>query len=208
MPDVAPSAESAGDEALTERLKSALHLSIGTLVDNETLNLGINATPQFIGALTELCYGQIENIAQDLEAFAKHRKGTGKKEGKRRIEVGDVLLLGRRNEGLASILEGEADKVQGKAKGSKGSAEETEQAIQNGTGQKRVRKSNNAVSARTTITASKKKGRNRIFDNSASEDEGPGDRVDMDDNDEQGEDSDQDEDEEMRDFIVNDDESS
>lgn len=42
-----------------QRLKSALWYSIGRIVDEETLKLGVNATPQFIGALTELVWGQI-----------------------------------------------------------------------------------------------------------------------------------------------------
>ncbi|KAL4951139.1 hypothetical protein BDW69DRAFT_170692 [Aspergillus filifer] len=47
------------DIGLEERLKSALWLSIGKIVDEETLKLGVNATPQFIGALTELVWVQI-----------------------------------------------------------------------------------------------------------------------------------------------------
>jgi hypothetical protein len=43
----------------TKRLKSALWLSIGKIVDEETIRLGINATPQFIGALTEMVWAQI-----------------------------------------------------------------------------------------------------------------------------------------------------
>lgn len=42
-----------------QRLKSALWFSIGKIVDEETLRLGVNATPQFIGALTELVWAQI-----------------------------------------------------------------------------------------------------------------------------------------------------
>ncbi|EAA66697.1 hypothetical protein AN0598.2 [Aspergillus nidulans FGSC A4] len=45
---------------LEERLKSALWLSIGKIVDEETIKLGVNATPQFIGALTELVWVQID----------------------------------------------------------------------------------------------------------------------------------------------------
>ena len=40
-------------------MKSALWLSIGKIVDEETIKLGINATPQFIGALTEMVWAQI-----------------------------------------------------------------------------------------------------------------------------------------------------
>jgi hypothetical protein len=39
-------------------LKSALWYSVGKIVDNESLNLHVNATPQFIGALTELVFVQ------------------------------------------------------------------------------------------------------------------------------------------------------
>jgi hypothetical protein len=42
-----------------QRLKSALWLSIGKIVDEETIKLGVNATPQFIGALTEMVWSQI-----------------------------------------------------------------------------------------------------------------------------------------------------
>ena len=44
---------------LLQRLKSALWLSIGKIVDEETIKLGVNATPQFIGALTEMVWAQI-----------------------------------------------------------------------------------------------------------------------------------------------------
>ncbi|KAL4806749.1 kinetochore component CENP-S-domain-containing protein [Aspergillus unguis] len=80
-----------------QRLKSALWLSIGKIVDEETIKLGVNATPQFIGALTELVWVQIETASQDLESFAKHA-------GRSTINVSDVMMLARRNEGLESIL--------------------------------------------------------------------------------------------------------
>ncbi|KAF4256884.1 hypothetical protein KXW98_003769 [Aspergillus fumigatus] len=83
--------------SLEERLKSALWLSIGKIVDEETIKLGVNATPQFIGALTEMVWTQIETVSQDLEFFAKHA-------GRSTINVSDVMLLARRNEGLESIL--------------------------------------------------------------------------------------------------------
>jgi histone H3/H4 len=56
-----------------------------------------NATPQFIGALTELVWAQIANTAKDLENFAKHA-------GRSQISTDDVMLLARRNEGLESLL--------------------------------------------------------------------------------------------------------
>ncbi|GAD93333.1 alcohol dehydrogenase [Paecilomyces variotii No. 5] len=107
--------EQSEDVGLEERLKSALWLSIGKIVDEETIKLGVNATPQFIGALTEMVWAQIdgareyssdcqtdsddstETVSQDLESFAKHA-------GRSTINVADVMLLTRRNEGLESIL--------------------------------------------------------------------------------------------------------
>ena len=49
-----------------QRLKSALWFSIGKIVDEETLKLGVNATPQFIGALTEMVWAQIGAIQLPL----------------------------------------------------------------------------------------------------------------------------------------------
>ncbi|KAL8857483.1 MAG: hypothetical protein Q9178_005977 [Gyalolechia marmorata] len=49
----------AEETTLEERLKAALWFSVGKIVDEEALKLGINATPQFIGALTELLWAQI-----------------------------------------------------------------------------------------------------------------------------------------------------
>ncbi|BCS18644.1 CENP-S family protein [Aspergillus puulaauensis] len=91
------------DIGLEERLKSALWLSIGKIVDEETIKLGVNATPQFIGALTELVWVQIETASQDLESFAKHA-------GRSTINVSDVMMLARRNEGLESILRAFVDR--------------------------------------------------------------------------------------------------
>lgn len=52
---------SSTDADREERLKSALWYSIGQYIDEECLTTDVNATPQFIGALTELVYTQIGN---------------------------------------------------------------------------------------------------------------------------------------------------
>ena len=57
---------------MIQRLKSALWYSIGSTIDAISLEQNINATPQFIGALTELVWTQIANSSQDLERFAKY----------------------------------------------------------------------------------------------------------------------------------------
>ncbi|OJD33334.1 apoptosis-inducing taf9-like domain 1 family protein [Diplodia corticola] len=80
-----------------ERLKSALWYSIGQFVDNQCQLKDRNATPQFIGALTELVWAQIESASRDLSTFARHA-------GRTQVNTADVLLLARRNEGLEALL--------------------------------------------------------------------------------------------------------
>ncbi|KAI2624504.1 kinetochore component CENP-S-domain-containing protein [Xylaria nigripes] len=86
-----------------ERLKTALWFAIGKIVDEETLRRNRNVTPQFIGALTEMVWTQIENVAMDLESFSRHA-------GRSTITTDDVLLLARRNGDLHSIMKDFIDK--------------------------------------------------------------------------------------------------
>ncbi|KAI1079368.1 kinetochore component CENP-S-domain-containing protein [Whalleya microplaca] len=67
------------------------------MVDEETLRRNRNVTPQFIGALTEMVWTQIENVAMDLESFSRHA-------GRSTITTDDVLLLARRNHDLHAII--------------------------------------------------------------------------------------------------------
>ena len=93
------------DEATKEeRLKAALWYAMGQTVDSIALAQNLNATPHFIGGLSEFVWAQIENVTQDLEAFAKHSNRST-------INTKDVLLLGRRNEALAEILRNQATAV-------------------------------------------------------------------------------------------------
>ncbi|KZM21494.1 hypothetical protein ST47_g7385 [Ascochyta rabiei] len=87
-----------------ERLKSALWYSIGQFVDDALLADDLNATPQFIGALTELVYTQIANTSRDLETFSRHA-------GRKAINTDDVMLLTRRNEALEDMLRQELDRL-------------------------------------------------------------------------------------------------
>ncbi|OAQ64285.1 kinetochore component CENP-S domain-containing protein [Pochonia chlamydosporia 170] len=80
-----------------ERLKSALWFAVGQIVDEECLRRNRNATPQFIGALTEMVWTQIENVAIDLESFANHASRPN-------ITTEDVLLLARKNPDLQQIM--------------------------------------------------------------------------------------------------------
>ena len=118
-----PEAVDLSNSPMNDRLKSTLWYHIGQLVDEETLNFGVNATPQYIGSLTELVWAQIGkpscflprsknprvddlsgNVATDLESFANHA-------GRNTIKTDDVLLLARRNEGLESILKQKIEEI-------------------------------------------------------------------------------------------------
>ncbi|KAJ4325048.1 MHF histone-fold complex component [Neodidymelliopsis sp. IMI 364377] len=99
-----------------ERLKSALWYSIGQFVDDALLADDLNATPQFIGALTELVYTQIANTSRDLETFSHHA-------GRKTINTDDVMLLTRRNEALEDILRQELDRM--KVAEGRGEAQQT-----------------------------------------------------------------------------------
>ncbi|KAF3296418.1 hypothetical protein TWF132_011011 [Orbilia oligospora] len=67
-------------------------------VDEACLDLSVNATPQFIGSLTELAWVQLDNIAKDLENFAKHANRST-------VSTADVLLLARKNPDLHGLLQ-------------------------------------------------------------------------------------------------------
>ncbi|GAB7362561.1 hypothetical protein MBLNU230_g2878t1 [Neophaeotheca triangularis] len=93
--------------AKEERLKAALWFNIGQTVDAVSLSSDLNATPHFIGGLSEMVWSQIENVSRDLEAFAKHA-------GRSTINTSDVALLGRRNDALEDILKHQAKQVKAK----------------------------------------------------------------------------------------------
>lgn len=55
-----------------KRLKATLWSKIGPIVDRETASklTDVNTSPQFIGALTEMVWNQLESASRDLESFA------------------------------------------------------------------------------------------------------------------------------------------
>ncbi|KAK3359839.1 kinetochore component CENP-S-domain-containing protein [Lasiosphaeria hispida] len=104
----------ADEGGVRESLKAALWFAVGKIVDEESLRRNRNATPQFIGALTEMVWAQIENVATDLETFSRHA-------GRTTVTTDDVLLLARRNIDLHAMIKDTVDqqkaaKVKGKGK--------------------------------------------------------------------------------------------
>ena len=55
-----------------QKLKSSLWFSIGKIADEETARLHTTATPQFIGALTEMVWSQIGSSPPSPRLFASY----------------------------------------------------------------------------------------------------------------------------------------
>ncbi|PMD49144.1 uncharacterized protein K444DRAFT_649081 [Hyaloscypha bicolor E] len=115
------------DEALMERLKASLWFSIGKIVDEETARLNTTATPQFIGAMTEMAWAQIENVAQDLESFSRHA-------GRTTVTTDDVMLITRRNEALGEIMRDFVDREKAEKEVDKGAKAKVKRTAVKGRG--------------------------------------------------------------------------
>lgn len=103
------------DEHAEEKLKAALWFSVGKMVDEQSRLRDGSASPQFIGAVTELVWTQIENVARDLESFSKHA-------GRAAVTTDDVLLLARRNSDLRSMIQGCVEEQKSSRQKGKGKA--------------------------------------------------------------------------------------
>ncbi|KAK9369367.1 kinetochore component CENP-S-domain-containing protein [Lipomyces kononenkoae] len=102
------------DTELRQRLKSAIWFTVGKIVDEECVQLGANATPQYIAALTELVYTQAVTLAADIESFAHHA-------GRKVVSTDDILMMCRRNDGLKEVLSEFVEDLESKKKEQKNS---------------------------------------------------------------------------------------
>lgn len=121
--------------AYQQRLKAALHYTVGRICEKTGDETGVQLSRRFIAALTETTFKQCESFATDLELFAKHAKRT-------QINADDVLLLARKSSTLAAHMENmskelikahEADRANRKtkkAKKSKPAEEATSTAVE------------------------------------------------------------------------------
>ncbi|XP_028393673.1 centromere protein S-like [Dendronephthya gigantea] len=73
-----------------QRLKAALHYTVGKICEEIGEETNLRYSKQFIAALTETTFKQIGSFATDLELFAKHAKRTI-------INSDDVVLISRRS---------------------------------------------------------------------------------------------------------------
>ena len=115
-----------------QRLKASLWFSVGKIVDEESLRLNANTTPQFIGALTEMVWAQIGKHQKPLlppfsllllqypsihpstplltphspppENVAIDLESFARHAGRSTISPDDVLLVTRRNDALHGMI--------------------------------------------------------------------------------------------------------
>ncbi|XP_060708392.1 centromere protein S [Hemiscyllium ocellatum] len=87
-----------GDQAaLSQRLRAAVHYTVGCLCEEVGEDKGTEFSKQTIAALAETTFRQCENFATDLELFAKHGKRTT-------VNTDDVKLLARRSKALLNFI--------------------------------------------------------------------------------------------------------
>ena len=67
-PEVAPSEETF---AQTQRLKAALHYSIGKIYEEVASDNDMKVSREMMAAVTEMVYEQCRLVSKDLELFAK-----------------------------------------------------------------------------------------------------------------------------------------
>ncbi|KAM4652850.1 centromere protein S [Discoglossus pictus] len=77
----------------TQRLKAAVHYTVGCLCQEVAGDEDIQFSKQAVAAISEITFRQSEIFAKDLEMFARHAKRTT-------INMEDVKLLARRSRSL------------------------------------------------------------------------------------------------------------
>ncbi|XP_016070196.1 PREDICTED: centromere protein S-like [Miniopterus natalensis] len=88
----------------TQRLKAAVHYTVGCLCEEIASDKEVRLSKQTIAAISEVTFRQCENFAQDLEMFARHAKRST-------INTEDVKLLARRSNSLLKYITGKNEEL-------------------------------------------------------------------------------------------------
>ncbi|XP_032719264.1 LOW QUALITY PROTEIN: centromere protein S [Lontra canadensis] len=80
-----------------QRLKAAVHYTVGCLCEEVASDKEVPFSKQTIAAISELTFRQCETFAKDLEMFARHAKRST-------INTEDVKLLARRSNSLLKYI--------------------------------------------------------------------------------------------------------
>lgn len=84
-------------EDLEAQLKASVYLSVAKMVEEQTGELSVSASPPFIASLVEIVYNQIVSLGTDLELFADHA-------GRNVINSSDMYMVTRKNDTLTNAL--------------------------------------------------------------------------------------------------------
>ncbi|KFQ53982.1 Centromere protein S, partial [Pelecanus crispus] len=80
-----------------QRLKAAVHYTVGCLCQDVAEDKDVQFSKQTIAAIAEITFRQCENFAKDLEMFARHAKRST-------VTTEDVKLLARRSNSLLKYI--------------------------------------------------------------------------------------------------------
>ncbi|XP_010285078.1 PREDICTED: centromere protein S, partial [Phaethon lepturus] len=80
-----------------QRLKAAVHYTVGCLCQEVAEDKDMQFSKQSIAAISEITFRQCENFAKDLEMFARHAKRST-------VTTEDVKLLARRSNSLLKYI--------------------------------------------------------------------------------------------------------
>ncbi|NXN89055.1 CENPS protein, partial [Bombycilla garrulus] len=80
-----------------QRLKAAVHYTVGCLCEEVEEDKGVQFSKQSIAAISEIAFRQCEIFAKDLEMFARHAK-------RATVTTEDVKLLARRSNSLLKYI--------------------------------------------------------------------------------------------------------
>ncbi|XP_074704601.1 centromere protein S isoform X2 [Strix aluco] len=89
---------------LTQRLKAAVHYTVGCLCQDVAEDQEVQFSKQTIAAISEITFRQCENFAKDLEMFARHAKRTT-------VTTEDVKLLARRSSSLLKYITQKSEEI-------------------------------------------------------------------------------------------------
>ncbi|KAM6240773.1 centromere protein S-like [Porphyrio hochstetteri] len=89
---------------LIQRLKAAVHYTVGCLCQDVAEDKGVRLSKQAVAAISEISFRQCENFAKDLEMFARHAKRST-------ITTEDVKLLARRSSSLLKYITQKSEEI-------------------------------------------------------------------------------------------------
>ncbi|KAI8374587.1 kinetochore component CENP-S-domain-containing protein [Radiomyces spectabilis] len=96
--------DDSNDIQLYQNLRNAVWENVDQITRQEAASAGKTVSPEFVASLTDVVFKQMETMATDLEAFAKHGKRSV-------ISMEDVKLCARRNESLHKIISDAATEI-------------------------------------------------------------------------------------------------